>query len=141
MVCVISMEFLPLSHRRSSMRNVPIGEERGETDVFAGYTNLYSSFSTLYSSALWRTDTIISTKLNKPPVSIRPFLKWVWNNKPRRGVYFVVGLVQANKFLQGFVGSHHSITVLSQPICTKRLIFGKGNMPSNFYFYSFLWQI
>ena len=31
------MEFLPLSRRRSSSRNVPGGEERGETDVFAGY--------------------------------------------------------------------------------------------------------
>ena len=31
------MEFLPLSRRRSSARNVPSGEERGETDVFAGY--------------------------------------------------------------------------------------------------------
>ena len=35
------MEFLPLSRRRSSARNVPIGEERGETDVFAGYLSLY----------------------------------------------------------------------------------------------------
>ena len=31
------MEFLSLSRRRSSSRNVPSGEERGETDVFAGY--------------------------------------------------------------------------------------------------------
>ena len=31
------MEFLPLSRRRSSARNVPSGEERGEMDVFAGY--------------------------------------------------------------------------------------------------------
>ena len=31
LICVISMEFLPLSHRCSSMRNVPSGEERGET--------------------------------------------------------------------------------------------------------------
>ena len=30
------MEFLSLSRRRSSARNVPSGEERGETDVFAG---------------------------------------------------------------------------------------------------------
>jgi len=34
------MEFLLLSCRRSSARNVPSGEEHGETDVFAGY---YSS--------------------------------------------------------------------------------------------------
>ena len=32
---VISMEFLSLSRKRSSTRNVPSGEERGETDVFA----------------------------------------------------------------------------------------------------------
>ena len=31
------MEFLLLSHRRFSARNVPSGEERGETDVFADY--------------------------------------------------------------------------------------------------------
>ena len=31
------MEFLSLSRRCSSARNVPSGEERGERDVFAGY--------------------------------------------------------------------------------------------------------
>ena len=31
------MEFLSLSRRCSSARNVPSGEERGEMDVFAGY--------------------------------------------------------------------------------------------------------
>ena len=30
------MEFLPLSRKRSSARNVPSYEEQGETDVFAG---------------------------------------------------------------------------------------------------------
>ena len=34
------MEFLPLSRRHSSARNVPSGKERGETDVFAGYPKL-----------------------------------------------------------------------------------------------------
>ena len=34
---VISMEFLSLSRRRYSSRNVLSGEERGETNVFAGY--------------------------------------------------------------------------------------------------------
>ena len=34
---VISMEFLSLSRRRYSTRNVLSGEERGETAVFAGY--------------------------------------------------------------------------------------------------------
>ena len=33
---VISMDFLSLSRRRSSARNVPSSEERGETDGFAG---------------------------------------------------------------------------------------------------------
>ena len=33
---------------------------------------LYLSFSTLYSSSLWRTDTIVVSKLNKP----LPPLKW-----------------------------------------------------------------
>ena len=37
LICVISMEFVPLNRRRSSARNVPSCEERGETDVFAGY--------------------------------------------------------------------------------------------------------
>ena len=40
LICVISMEFLSLSRRRSYARNVPSGEERGETDVFAGYSTL-----------------------------------------------------------------------------------------------------
>ena len=34
---VISMEFLSLSRRRSSSLNVPSGEQRRGTDVFAGY--------------------------------------------------------------------------------------------------------
>ena len=38
---VICMEFLSLSRRRSSARNIPSVKERGETDVFAGYTILY----------------------------------------------------------------------------------------------------
>ena len=37
---------------------------------------LYLSFSTLYSSSLWRTDTILWAKLNKPPISIKLPLKW-----------------------------------------------------------------
>ena len=37
LICVIGMEFLPLSRRHSSSRNVPSSEERGETDVFTGY--------------------------------------------------------------------------------------------------------
>ena len=39
------MEFLSLSRRRFSARNIPSGEDRGETDVFTGYVN---SGTTLY---------------------------------------------------------------------------------------------
>ena len=38
LICVISMEFLPLSRRCSSAQNVPSGREQGEMDVFAGYS-------------------------------------------------------------------------------------------------------
>ena len=41
------MEFLPLSRRRFSSRNVPSGEEPGETDVFAGYKFINFSFFVL----------------------------------------------------------------------------------------------
>ena len=37
LICVISMEFLSLSRRHSSARDILSDEERGETDVFAGY--------------------------------------------------------------------------------------------------------
>ena len=33
---------------------------------------LHLSLSTFYSSSLWRTDTIVFAKLNKPHVSITP---------------------------------------------------------------------
>ena len=33
------MEFLSLSCRCFSVRNIPSGEDRGETDVFTGYVN------------------------------------------------------------------------------------------------------
>ena len=36
LTCIISMEFLSLSRRRSSAQNVPSGEEQEETDVFVG---------------------------------------------------------------------------------------------------------
>ena len=45
----------------------------------------YLSFSTLYSSSLRRTHTIIFSKLNKPPVSIKPPLKWASNSLDPHG--------------------------------------------------------
>ena len=42
LIYVISMEFLSLSRKRSSARNVSSGEERGETAVFAGYHSFTS---------------------------------------------------------------------------------------------------
>ena len=32
---------------------------------------LFLSFSTMYSSSLWRTDTIVFAKLNKPPPAFK----------------------------------------------------------------------
>ena len=37
---------------------------------------LYLSFSTLYSSSLWRTDTIVFSKLSQPPLKYAPYLTW-----------------------------------------------------------------
>ena len=48
------MEFLSLSRRCSSVQNVPSGEERGETDVFAGWLDSFLSSS-------WFTATINTT--------------------------------------------------------------------------------
>ena len=53
LICVISMEFLPLSRRRSSLRNVPSYEERGETDVFAGYVGYCGTRSMCSSSSVF----------------------------------------------------------------------------------------
>ena len=36
------------------------------------YNVLYLSFAISYSSPLWRTDTIVFSKLNKPPSQISP---------------------------------------------------------------------
>ena len=56
LICVISMEFLSLSRRRSSARNVPSDEERGETDVFAGYMD--------YNTIIFCTCSTINVCLN-----------------------------------------------------------------------------
>ena len=45
---VISMEFLSLSRRRYSSRNVLSGKERGETDVFAGYFLFHPFFGLFF---------------------------------------------------------------------------------------------
>ena len=46
------MEFLSMSRRCSSARNVPSGEERGEMDVFAGYVNSFAYHCTRHSPDL-----------------------------------------------------------------------------------------
>ena len=48
LIYVIGMEFLLLRRRHSSVQNVPSGEERGETAVFAGY--LVAEFALLMES-------------------------------------------------------------------------------------------
>ena len=45
----------------------------------------YLRFSALHSSSLWRTDTNIFAKLNKPPVSIEPPSNVFEINKPLEG--------------------------------------------------------
>ena len=70
----------------SEMVYLPTGSS--ELILILGYMTqnfLHLSFSTLYSSSLWRTDTIIVSKLNKPLLSNKPLsllsppLKWAWN--------------------------------------------------------------
>ena len=48
------MEFLSLSCRRFSARNIPSGEERGETDVFTGYFSTNCKASTTYLKCYWK---------------------------------------------------------------------------------------
>ena len=45
-------------------------------------TSCTCSFSTVYSSSLWRTDTIVCNKLNKPPSKISPASNGFEINKP-----------------------------------------------------------
>ena len=62
------MEFLSLSRRRSSVQNVPRGEERGETDVFTGYTNYYYQDIFPFSNSLivHEEKTTFALLWNKP---------------------------------------------------------------------------
>ena len=67
------MEFLSLSRRRSSSRNVPSGEERGETDVFAGYPLACYNFSknfdfSNFSQFLQKSQFLLYTFV--PPVTL-----------------------------------------------------------------------
>ena len=48
------MEFLSLSRRRSSARNVPIGEEIGETNVFARQATHFSERGPLIYLKTWK---------------------------------------------------------------------------------------
>ena len=47
---------------------------------------LYLSFSTLYSSSLLRTDTIVFSKLNKPPSPLSPPSNGLEMNMPPKGL-------------------------------------------------------
>ena len=66
-----------------SLISPPFKERFGSSDLFLilgcmNYRFLYLSFSTLHSSSLWRTDTTIFTKFDKPPLSNKsPFQKEV----------------------------------------------------------------
>ena len=91
----MSMEFLLLSRSRSSARNVPSGEECGETDVFAGY---YSSNldSTLFEIQTRDIHTPYPLPLSGPLVHhvniktdlILSFSRWKSSAYNVRGVSF-----------------------------------------------------
>ena len=70
------MEFLSLSRRRSSARNVPSGEERGETDVFAGYP-WYLIAARMYNLCQFKFWDVILLLL----ISLEKNLFSLWSNK------------------------------------------------------------
>ena len=77
---IISMEFLSLSRRRSSTRNVPINKERGETDVFAGYLEcVIVDFCNQLSSAILPTELcdIQSLSILKHKVKVAQYNNFV----------------------------------------------------------------
>ena len=87
------MELLSLSGRRSSARNVPSGEERGEADVFAGYVSgsdrlfFFDAFYDLSYSCLLQEDSNVcllpSTKI---PLIIVISFEGYWNTLPQRHI-------------------------------------------------------
>ena len=54
-------------------------------------TFLFVSFSTLYSSSLWRTATIVFSKLNNGPLPNMSPLKRAWNIARLKGRFMVFG--------------------------------------------------
>ena len=73
---VISMKVLSLSRRSSSSRNVPSGEERGETSVFAGYTiaDIVVQFYPWFNLILFCFKFIhgyVSPRQKQPPLIVR----------------------------------------------------------------------
>ena len=92
------MEFLSLSRRCSSARNVPSGEERGETDVFAGYKPLswqlngmmqgcrnsnkkiYSNYECSFHQGKLRTACNSINHTQPLPAWMRLLLSWSWLN-------------------------------------------------------------
>ena len=79
------MEFLSLSRRRSSARNVLSDEERGETDVFAGYQPSYLS----------PNPTFCPKARNQRPLflDISKFIlvSEAWGNKTKKNIYYYRG--------------------------------------------------
>ena len=65
------MEFLPLSRRPSSSRNVPSGEERWETDVFAGLVVVYTTFKWIIN--LKKNDSLFQLTWRSPQNLIIPY--------------------------------------------------------------------
>ena len=62
---------------------------------------LYVSFSTLYSSTLWRTDTIVVSKLSQPPSLICPLIYSAFPPSPPQ-----VSLKSISPLNRGFTASN-----------------------------------
>ena len=76
------MEFLSLSRRRSSVRNVPSGEERGETDASAGYNKLCKIRDTGESVQTKLDRFLLSYRATPTPLGKSP-TELLMNRQPR----------------------------------------------------------
>ena len=88
------MEFLPLSRRRSSAQNVLSNEERGETDVFAGYLLLRSGKTRVISYKLFSFKGIFLISLHFLVVLICFHLSIVVDFVYEDSMYFFLPVLQ-----------------------------------------------
>ena len=83
---VINVEFLSLKRRRFSSRNVLSGEERGETDVFAGLRSDYSSRNvSIRRDFLVKGEGITNSHVTFGRVNA--LVKWFWGHPFHRNFF------------------------------------------------------